>query len=89
LRRRLWAREDPRLALLIKEASAGGAPFALAVKSQEIVQPARLGEGGCRQTTITAKEAPRMDIHKNARTTPHSRALIAARVAGGEPRALD
>jgi transposase InsO family protein len=28
-----------------------------------------------------------MDIHKNARTTPHSRALIAARVAAGEPRA--
>jgi transposase InsO family protein len=26
-----------------------------------------------------------MDIHKNARTTPHSRALIAVRVAGGEP----
>lgn len=26
-----------------------------------------------------------MDIHKKARTTPHSRALIAARVAAGEP----
>jgi transposase InsO family protein len=25
-----------------------------------------------------------MDVHKNARTTPHSRALIAQRVAGGE-----
>lgn len=28
-----------------------------------------------------------MDIHKNARTTPHSRALIAARVAAGMPKA--
>jgi transposase InsO family protein len=28
-----------------------------------------------------------MDIHKNARTTPQSRALIAQRVAGGESRA--
>ena len=26
-----------------------------------------------------------MDIHKNARTTPHSRALIARRVHAGEP----
>jgi transposase InsO family protein len=26
-----------------------------------------------------------MDVHKNARTTPHSRALIAGRVAAGEP----
>jgi transposase-like protein len=25
-----------------------------------------------------------MDVHKNARTTPHSRALIAQRVAAGE-----
>jgi transposase InsO family protein len=28
-----------------------------------------------------------MDVHKNARTTPHSRALIAHRVAAGEPAA--
>jgi transposase InsO family protein len=28
-----------------------------------------------------------MDVHKNARTTPHSRALIAQRVAAGEPAA--
>jgi len=28
-----------------------------------------------------------MDIHKNARTTPRSRALIAERVAAGELRA--
>ena len=26
-----------------------------------------------------------MNIHKNARTTPHSRALIAQRVRNGEP----
>jgi uncharacterized protein YoaH (UPF0181 family) len=28
-----------------------------------------------------------MDIHKNARTTPHSRALIAERVNAGEAQA--
>ena len=32
-------------------------------------------------TTINAWEVPRMDVHKNARTTPHSRALD--RGAGG------
>src|SRR2546426_7947601 len=32
-----------------------------------------------------AKEAPRMNVHKNARTTPHSRAFIAQRVQAGEP----
>src|SRR6476660_7642613 len=31
---------------------------------------------------------PRMDVHKNARTTPHSRALIAQRVAAGETPAV-
>src|SRR5207244_2265039 len=56
----------------------------LAVVSQEIVHPGRLCEGGCLPTTINAKEAPRMDVHKNARTTPHSRALIAQRVGAGE-----
>src|SRR5437870_9122393 len=55
----------------------------LDVKSQEIVHSERPCEGGCRQTTINAKGAPRMDIHKNARTTPHSRALIARRVQAG------
>src|SRR5678815_4184936 len=59
----------------------------LLVKSQEIVQPERLCEGGGCQTTINAKEAPRMDMHKNARTTPHSRALIAERVNAGEAQA--
>lgn len=28
-----------------------------------------------------------MDVHKNARTTPHRRALIACRVAAGPPAA--
>src|SRR2546430_13462031 len=58
---------------------------ALAVVPQQIVHPRRLCEGGCLPTTINAKEASRMDIHKNARTTPHSRALIARRVHAGEP----
>jgi transposase-like protein len=55
------------------------------VVSQQIVHPEHLCEGGCRQTTINAKETSRMDIHKNARTTPHSRAQIARRVHAGEP----
>jgi transposase InsO family protein len=29
-----------------------------------------------------------MDVHKNARTLPHSRAVIASRIAGGEPVAV-
>lgn len=33
--------------------------------------------------TNYAREVPRMDMHKNARTTPHSRAVIAHRVAAG------
>src|SRR5262249_11855622 len=46
-----------------------------------------LCNGGCRQTTIKAREVPRMDMHKNARTTPHSRALIAERVGRGQSAA--
>jgi hypothetical protein len=30
-----------------------------------------------------------MNVHKNARTTPHSRALIARRIHAGEPVAVD
>src|SRR5438128_12511315 len=57
----------------------------LAVKSQEIVHSGALCKAGCRQTPSTAEEATRMDVHKNARTTPYSRALIAQRVQRGEP----
>jgi hypothetical protein len=42
------------------------------VKSQEVVHPGRLCDvGGC-ESTITAEKEARMDILKNARTTPHS-----------------
>jgi len=50
------------------------------VKSQEFVHPGHLCEGGCRQTTTNAKEAPRMNVHQNARTTLWSRAEIVRRV---------
>src|SRR5215472_6530550 len=53
---------------------------ALAVKSQEFVHPGHLCEGGCRQTTTNAKEAPRMNVHQNARTTLWSRVEIVRRV---------
>jgi hypothetical protein len=44
----------------------------LGVKSQEVVHPGRLCDvGGC-ESTITAEKEARMDILKNARTTPHS-----------------
>jgi transposase-like protein len=57
---------------------------ALGLVSQQIVHPRSLCEGGCRQTTTCPREGPRMDVHKNARTTPWSRALIAQRVQAGE-----
>ena len=56
----------------------------LAVSFQEIVHSEPLCEGGCRQTTIPNRKGPRMDIHKNARTTAHSPAEIAHRVHAGE-----
>src|SRR5262249_13778474 len=56
----------------------------LALVSQQIVHPRPLCEGGCRQTTTCSTEGSRMDVHKNARTTPWSRALIAQRVHAGE-----
>src|SRR5439155_21185202 len=52
----------------------------LDVKSQEVVHPGHLCDvGGC-ESTITAEKEARMDIHKNARTTPHSRAAIVERI---------
>ena len=61
-----------------------GSGVSLGVKSQEIVHSGALCKAGCRQTTSTAEEATRMDAHKNARTTPYSRALIAQRVRHGQ-----
>lgn len=50
------------------------------MKSQEVLHPGHLCDvGGC-ESTITAEPEARMDIHKNARTTPHSRAAIVVRV---------
>src|SRR5215813_290657 len=58
-------------------------PGSLVVNCQEIVSEAHPGRhceaGGC-QTTITAMEEARMDIHQNARSTPRSRAEIVRRV---------
>src|SRR5260370_4014352 len=53
---------------------------ALAVNCQEIVHPGHLCDvGGCRPT-IPAERETRMNIHKNARTTPRSRGQIVQRV---------
>ena len=50
------------------------------MKSQEVVHPGHLCDvGGC-ESTITAEKEARVDIHKNARTTPHSRAAIVERI---------
>jgi hypothetical protein len=50
------------------------------VNYQEIGHPGRLCDvGGCRPT-ITAEEDARMNIHKNARTTPRSPGQIVQRV---------
>src|SRR5262245_54711377 len=65
-------------------AQPAGWGASLGVKSQEVVRPGPLCEGGCRQTTTDAKEEPRMNVHQNARTTPWSRAQIVQRVRRGE-----
>src|SRR5512132_437066 len=52
----------------------------LVVNCQEIVHPGlRCEAGGCRPT-ITAEQEARMNIHKNARTTPRSRGQIVERI---------
>jgi transposase InsO family protein len=52
----------------------------LDVNCQEIVHPGHLCDvGGCRPT-ITAEKEARMNIHKNARTTPRSRGQIVERI---------
>ena len=63
-----------------ESARRGGAdPGALGVKAQEIVHPDPIWEaGGCETPTLPAEA--RMNIHQNARTTPHSRAEIVRRV---------
>src|SRR5207302_528706 len=69
------------LSIARRDAVAGGRrPAGLDVKSQEVVHPGHLCDvGGC-ESTITAEREARMDIHKNARTTPHSRAAIVQRI---------
>jgi hypothetical protein len=57
----------------------------LGVKSREVVHPGHLCDvGGC-ESTITAKKEARMDIHQNARTTPHSRAAIVESLLAAPP----
>ena len=53
---------------------------ALALNCQEVVHPGRLCDGGGCRPTIPAEKEARMNIHKNARTTPRSRGQIVARV---------
>jgi transposase InsO family protein len=56
----------------------------LAVNRQEIVHPGlRCEAGGC-GPTITAGQEARMNMHKNARTTPRSRGQIVERVRSGQ-----
>jgi hypothetical protein len=57
----------------------------LAVKSHEvvcrgIVHPGALIEAGSRQSRQIDGEDPRMNIHKNARLTPHGRAEVVRQV---------
>src|SRR5687767_8789075 len=80
---RLWAPSlsalESRLLRLSWATSLG-----LGVGCQEIVHSEPLCEGGCRQTTSPNRKGPRMDIHKNARTTLSSRAEIVKRVQARE-----
>ena len=62
--------------------------LSLAVKSHEVVgrgvvHPGTLIEAGRRQTSQIDEEDPRMNIHKNARLTPHGRAEVIRQVALG------
>src|SRR5258707_1789343 len=58
----------------------------LDVNYQEIVHPGRLCDGGGCRPTIPAEEEARMNIHKNARTTPRSRGQIVERVLTQQER---
>src|SRR5262249_30514605 len=49
---------------------------ALAVKAQDVVHPGRPGETGVCQNIRRSQEAPRMNIHQNARLTPQGRAQV-------------
>src|SRR5262245_47825843 len=56
----------------------------LAVKSQEVVHPSRLGvSDGCQAVTPPHEEA-RMNIHKNARLTLRGREELVGRLEAGE-----
>lgn len=57
-------------------------PRALAVVAMEVVRP-RLGREAVVATLATSFPEPRMDVHQNARTTPHSRMLIVERLDEG------
>ena len=54
----------------------------LAVAAMEVVHP-RLGREAVVASRATPHPEPRMDIHKNARTTPQSRRLMMQRLASG------
>ena len=56
----------------------------LAVKAQEVVHPGRPGETGVCEDSTLAEEAPRMNVHQNARLTPQGRAQMVQRIEGGE-----
>src|SRR5260370_23288463 len=51
-----------------------------------MVHAGRLGDGGGCRPTIPAEEEARMNIHKNARTTPRSRGQIVERVLTQQER---
>lgn len=58
--------------------------YGLVLVSQQIVDPRAFCKGGRRETTTRPMEGSRMDVHKNARTTPRSRPVIVQRDQAGE-----
>src|SRR6266481_6917172 len=55
----------------------------LAVDSEEVVHPAGCWEAGCGETLNHPATEGRMNIHENARLTPHGRAEMVQRVLAG------
>ena len=71
-------REQGRIFLA---SEAGQLSIVLDVVAMEVVPPGLRLEAVV-ATPSTAEPEPRMYAHENARTTPHSRLLIVARIAG-------
>jgi len=65
---------------------SSGPARGLGVVAMKVVHPSPTEEAGCCEA-IRIDRGARMNVHKNARTTPISRELMVRRVEAGQPRA--